>query len=129
MTTGPCDCIGDDGAAAKKAILATRDLARLVDESHFGVSIRQCGRCGQRFLTIFCERVDWVDSDDPQAWIAAPVSEDESAKLQAADVAGDEYAIVRVLPDVRRILYNDMPKGAPDTLTWMTRRLFIPGHD
>jgi hypothetical protein len=100
-----------------------------VDESHFGVSLRQCVACGQYFLTLFCERIDWADGDDPQTFMAVPVSREEAAKLQAANIAADEYAITRVLADPRRFLYHDMPKGAPDTLAWMTRRLFIPGHD
>ena len=129
MTTERCACLGEDGVAAKAAIRAADDIARLVDESHFGVSLRQCARCGQRFLTLFCERVDWVDSDDPQTWVAVPVSADEAEKLQHANVAADEDAILRIVASERQFLYNDMPKGAPATLKWMTRQLFIPGHD
>jgi hypothetical protein len=129
MTSERCDCLGDDCVAAKEAIRTARQVARLVDDSHFGVSIRRCGECGQHFLTLFCERVDWADGDDPQTWVAVPVSKDEAAKLQAVDIAADEYAILRIVTDDRRFLYHDMPKGARDTLTWMTRRLYIPGHD
>jgi len=115
--------------AAKEAIRAARYVVELVDESHFGVSIRQCVQCGQHFLSMFCERVDWVDGDDPQVWVAAPVTEDEAAKLRAADVAADEMAILRIIGNDRRFLFHDMPKGGPDRLEWITRRLFIPAHD
>ena len=129
MITERCACLAEEGVAAKAAIRAADDIARLVDESHFGASIRQCAQCGQHFLTLFCERVDWVDSDDPQTWVAVPVSADEAEELQHANVAADEDTILRILASERRFLYHDMPKGASDTLKWMTRRPFIPPHD
>ena len=129
MTSEQCICLGDDCVAAKEALRAAQHTIELVDESHFGVSIERCVRCGQHFLTLFCEMVDWADSDDPQVWVAVPVSEDEVEKLRTADVAADENAILKIIANDRRFLLHDMPKGAPDKLAWMTRRLFIPGHD
>jgi hypothetical protein len=129
MASTACVCLGDDGAAAKDAIRTARGIARLADESHFGVSLRQCAACGQHFLTLFCERVDWVDGDDPQTWVAIPVSGEEAEKLRSANVAADEYAILDIVATERRFLINDMPKGAPSTLAWVTRRPYIPAHD
>lgn len=131
MTSEPCPCLGDDSLAAREAIRKTKRIAELVDESHFGVSIARCVRCGQHFLSLFCERVDWADSDDPQTVVAVPVSEDEVQRLQnqSANIAADENIILEIVAGERRILYHDMPKGAPETLAWMTRLLFIPGHD
>lgn len=129
MTSEPCICIADDGLAAKAAIRKARHVVTLVDESHFMASILQCVRCGQRFLTLFCEQVDWADSDDPQTWLAVPVSEEEARMLQAANVAADEDAILAIVANDRRFLYHDMPKGEADRLEWKTRPLFIPGHD
>jgi hypothetical protein len=60
------DTFGDDCLAAKEAIRKAQHIAGLVDESHFIVSIRRCVRCGQHFLIMFCERIDWADGDDPQ---------------------------------------------------------------
>jgi len=101
----------------------------LVDESHFGASILRCVRCGQHFLSLFCERVDWADSDDPQTTVAVPVSADEVRRLRTANVVADENAILEIVANERRFLYHDMPKGAAETLAWKTRLLFIPGHD
>lgn len=101
----------------------------LVEESHFGVSILRCVRCGQHFLSLFCERVDWADSDDPQTTVAVPVSEDEVQRLRTANVAANENVILEIVANERRFLYHDMPKGEPETLAWKTRTLFIPGHD
>ena len=74
MTSDPCICLGDDSAAALEAIRKTKHIAMPVDESHFIVSIRCCVTCGQHFLSLFCERVDWADGDDPQTRVAIPVS-------------------------------------------------------
>ena len=125
----PCACLGEDGLAARNAIRKARPIVELVDESHFMVSIRQCVLCRQHFLTMFCERIDWADGDDPQSWLAVPVSEHEMRRLQAADIAADENAILTVIANERRFLYHDMPKGAVDSLMWKVRPLFIPGHD
>ena len=129
MTSDPCICVGDDSLAARQAIRKAKHIAELVDESHFGVSIRRCALCGQHFLHLFCERVDWADSDDPQTVVAVPVSEDEVQRLQTANVTADENIILEIVANERRFLYHDMPKGAAETLAWKTRTLFIPGHD
>lgn len=78
---------------------------------------------------MFCERVDWVDSDDPQSWLAVLINEDEARQLRAANIAADENILFRILTGERRFLYRNMPKGEPETLEWKTRPLFIPGHD
>ena len=129
MTSDPCICLGDDCLAARDAIRKAQQIVMLVDESHFGVSILRCPRCGQQFLSLFCERVDWADGDDPQTRVVVPVSEDEATRLQVANVAADENAIPEIVANERRFLYHDMPQGAAETLAWKTRLLFIPGHD
>ena len=125
----PCICLGDDCLAARDALRKAEHVVMLVDESHFGVSILRCVRCGQRFLSLFCERVDWAGSDDPQTRVVVPVSENEAARLQVENVAADENAILDIVGNERRFLYHDMPKGAAETLAWKTGLLSIPGHD
>lgn len=129
MTSDRCICLGDDSLAAREAIRKAEHIVMLVEESHFGVSILRCVRCGQHFLSLFCERVDWADSDDPQTTVAVPVSEDEVQRLRTANVAANENVILEIVANERRFLYHDMPKGEPETLAWKTRTLFIPGHD
>ena len=129
MTSDPCICVGDDSFAARDAIRKADHVARLVDESHFGVSILQCAHCGQHFLSLFCERVDWADGDDPQTTVVIPVDEDEVQRLATANVAADENVILRILANERRFLYHDMPKRAAEILAWRNRTPFIPGHD
>ena len=129
MTAGECICRGSDCLAAKEAIQKGRFIVELIDESHFGASIKRCEVCAQSFLTMFCEYVDWADGDDPQRWLAVPVTEDEVRRLRTANVAADENAILGIVTDERRFLFHDMPKGTSATLTWMTRVPYIPGHD
>jgi len=102
MTSDPCICVGDDSFAAREAIRKADHVARLVDESHFGVSILRCAHCGQHFLSLFCERVDWADGDDPQTTVVIPVDEDEVQRLATANVAADENVILRILANERR---------------------------
>jgi len=129
MTSGQCACAADDPVSAKAAIRKAGHLARLVDESHFGVSISRCVYCSQHYLTLFCERVDWAEGDDPQTWVAVPVSEAEAQRLRTTNIAADENAIVEIVSNDRRLLYHDMPKGAAETLVWKIGPLFVPGHD
>ncbi|MBI3916137.1 MAG: hypothetical protein HY322_03925 [Betaproteobacteria bacterium] len=129
MTSDRCICLGDDCLAAREAIRKAEHIVGLVDESHFIVSILRCVGCGQHFLSLFCERVDWADGDDPQTRVVVPVSADEVQRLKTANVAADENAILEIVANERRFLYHDMPKGAAETLAWKTRTLFIPGHD
>ena len=129
LTFDRCICIGDDGLAAREAIRKAQHIAELVGESHFGVSILRCVRCGQHFLSMFCERVDWADGDDPQTRVVVPIGEDEARGLQTANIAADENIILEIVANERRFLCHDMPKGAAETLAWKTRPLFIPGHD
>ena len=129
MTSNQCICLGDDSLAAREAIRKAKHIVELVDESHFVVSILRCIRCGQHFLSLFCERVDWADSDDPQTRVVVPVSADEVQRLQTANIAADENVILEIVANERRFLYHDMPKGAAETVEWKTRPLFIPGHD
>ncbi|MGH7132509.1 MAG: hypothetical protein ACREJO_11240 [Phycisphaerales bacterium] len=124
-----CPCVSDDPAVAKEALRKAAATDTLVDESHFRVTIRRCPLCGQHFLHIFCERVDWADGDDPQAWITAPITEGETHTLRATNIAADEDYLLRALPGTRRFLHRDAPKGSPETLVWLHDTLFIPAHD
>lgn len=129
VTTCCCQC--DECGLAAAAIRRAERIAQLVDDSHFIVSIAQCRvpGCGQRHITMFCECVDWADSDDPQSWVAAPISEAEAAQLQSTDVAADENRILAILSTPRRFLFRNMPKSAPETIEWKHGPVFIPGHD
>lgn len=107
-------------ASAEAAWEASRSLVQgqeLIDDSHLGVMIRSCPRCGQRFAAVFLEHIDWQGGDDAQYWTLMPITEAESAELVAMNKAA---AIARLngLPSQRRCLQRDHPTGGPDQLSW-----------
>ncbi len=68
---GCAHCGGADAVAAYAASQVTRETT-VIAESHLGVHIAVCA-CGQRHVTIFTERIDWVGGEDDQNWVAAAV--------------------------------------------------------
>ncbi|MDY6812916.1 MAG: hypothetical protein SV108_04430 [Pseudomonadota bacterium] len=114
-----------DADAAWKAMLELRIALRLIDESHFTVKLRTCERCGQGFVTVFTETIDWQGGDDPQRWSVTPVTPDESIALQGA---GGLMAMLHKLAPERRSLCHDSPKGEPPRNFW-TQGIVIGPHD
>jgi hypothetical protein len=120
-------CFGGSAGEAAAAIGGLRMDARLVDESHFSVSLRACAGCGQRFVQLFSERVDWVNGEDPQTIVVIPITPGESERLRGrGDVTEDELA---ALATGRRRLEIDHPSDGPRTVEWRSGPLVIPPHD
>lgn len=126
---GDCPCVGESAGAALEAIRTGEHAGTLIDESHFIVSLRRCKACGRGFLRAFCERVDWADGDDPQAWVYIPLDDDERERLVplAAGVGEDDLRSLVSRP--RRFLREDSPKGGPRTAAWVTGIPYFPAHD
>ncbi|MBI5210107.1 MAG: hypothetical protein HY927_09065 [Elusimicrobia bacterium] len=76
-------CFGGDAQAAWENRQRLSEIATLVDESHFDLRLVACPDCGQRFLWVFTELIDWQEGDDSQAWCLLPLTEPECARLQA----------------------------------------------
>lgn len=115
---------------AEEAWNAVRDLgiyARLVDESHFNILLRRCSACGQQFVSVFAETVDWSDGEDPQAWTVLPISEQEAASLQAATEQDVISGVYSRWPD-RCSLCFDHPKNEEATIVW-SRGIRARPHD
>jgi len=105
-----CPCVGTVPTAAKEAILRGKAVASLVDHSHFWVDVRRCECCGQRFLTVFHEIVDWDNGDDDHTWLAVPVTGAEVRRLETlghpvseGDISAVEWS--------RRYLMDSVPSG------------------
>ena len=88
----------------------TRARDELIDDSHFGVSIRRCSTCRQRFVHVFTEFVDWADGDDPQYGDLLPVTDAEAAGLAAQGGSVDLRAL-EALGATRRRLVMSFPRG------------------
>jgi hypothetical protein len=122
---GCARCAGDDAAVAWQA---TRARERsLVQESHFGVHVARCA-CGQRFVEVFLERIDWVHGDDDQTWLLAPIGDDDVARLLAAD----EADVPRVATDAardRRFVVRGWTKDGAVACWWRDGGFAIGPHD
>ena len=134
-----CGAVNDDGigcaacfggsandARAARDRLECRD--RLVDESHFGVSIRACRACGQRFVHVFSEAIDWTGGNDPQSWLLIPVSAEEVDGLRDLDEVAIERAIVALSPK-RRCLDEYWPPHGDSSVRWCAGPCLIMPHD
>jgi len=116
-------------AKADDAHLASSELfmgPRLIDESHCAVSLRTCGHCQQAYLTVFTERIDWLEGDDPQFVSRIPLTYREAAEL-AAHGAISESSVGRIGVG-RKCLRHDAPARAPASTYWGTG-ISVGPHD
>ena len=120
-------CFQADAEAMDKARVKFARIARLVDESHFDISILACPACGQHWVSIFTEWIDWQDGDDPQYISELPVTEKESKMLIAGGKEIEKK--VELLGRKRRHLRVDHPKGGPRRIGWSDFALLIGPHD
>jgi hypothetical protein len=102
-------------------------VARLVDESHYTVSIRVCPSCGQDFLRVFTERIDWAGGEDPQRITVLPITHEEAAAFVAAGDDVNEVELSRMGVQ-RRFLEFDWPSGQPMHSRYTTGPL-VARHD
>lgn len=97
-------CIPDEPHHAVQ--LGLIEIARLIDDSHFTLKIRACGQCGQRFVWVFTEQIDWDKGTDRQCWTVLPITGDEAESMIAGGEAVDLDAIQR-MGQTRRFLRDD----------------------
>jgi hypothetical protein len=122
-------CFGEDAELAWASYRRLRTDAAVVDESHFLVRLRSCPECGQRFLWIFTEFVDWENGEDAQYRQIVPVTKAEADAIARQGAAVD-LAYLGSLGRGRRYLKVDWPSAQPKaTAGWATGEfLIIPGH-
>jgi hypothetical protein len=128
-TVGCGACYGEDAQAAwgyyARGLTTERSL---VEESHLIVRLRRCGACGQPFVWIFTESVDWHGGEDPQYHRVVPVRPDEAAALTRQGERVDPGRL-GALGRGRRHLRTDWPSDAPRmTIYWATGG-FLVEHD
>ncbi|MCL4745036.1 MAG: hypothetical protein KJZ83_06435 [Burkholderiaceae bacterium] len=124
---GCASCWPESPDEAWMARASLSQKAELIDESHFHVMILACIKCGQRFLSVFTETIDWTDGDDPQHWALMPVTDEESREL-IEPKAPLEEAHLSALGQRRRSLRHDHPKGAASRSYW-SRGFTVRYHD
>jgi hypothetical protein len=103
-------------------------VARIADESHFIVTIGRCSSCGQNYASVFCETVDWLDSDDPQYKLLIPLTATEVGTLSEADEDDVTAELESLSP--RRYLFSGRDKGEKDwSRSWARGPIRVPRHD
>lgn len=110
-------CWPADANSAWEARSTLTRVAELIDESHFHVMILACPRCGQHFVSVFTETIDWADGDDPQYWTLLPITAAESADLVQQRESVSE-SMLNALGPGRRALRLDHPKGSSQRVFW-----------
>ena len=116
-STGCRRCYGDDAHTVwdyyEDGLVVEREL---VGEPHFIVQLRRCDECGQKFVWIFSESVDWEGGEDAQRRSIVPLADGEAESLD-----------VRALPalgDGRRYLETWWPTDTRDQkVGWTTSAL------
>ncbi|HSR14003.1 MAG TPA: hypothetical protein VLS90_21320 [Thermodesulfobacteriota bacterium] len=103
--------------AAWKARKGLTYTTELIDESHYYVAILACPQCGQQFLSVFTEIIDWARGEDPQYWTVLPITQSEAAELKHRGDKLTENEIDSLGPD-RRSLCRDFPSGGDIRVFW-----------
>jgi hypothetical protein len=86
----------------------------LADDSHFIVQLRRCAECGQRYLWVFTEFVDYDKGEDAQYRQVVPVTVAEAASITGRGPGVDLAAYLGSLGGDRRYLRIDWPSDQPE---------------
>src|SRR5206468_1624651 len=100
-----------------------RRVKKVYFDHHFDVALSRCGACGQVFVDIFDEIVDWEGGDDAMDVWLVPVA---PAEVQAIRHMKDlDLTYLKSLGEGRRHMWWDRPTGGPAHAGWSRRRLVI----
>jgi hypothetical protein len=127
---GCAACYGEDADAVAAAHEAGGLMweRSIVDDVHFLVSLRRCGVCGQTFVSIFTEFIDWSGGDDAQYRDVVPVTAAEAATI-VGQGEGVDLAFLGALGTDRRRLSSDCLTDNPPHARWATGPFWVrPGH-
>jgi hypothetical protein len=117
MTFGCEQCYGEDASAVMEwCIKNLETVRRVVTDSHFGVSVRVCPGCEQRFVAIFTEFVDWAGGDDAQYFDIVPVTPVEVAWIEQA--GRSLTTELGRLGHGRKHVASDWPTGGSKRVYW-----------
>lgn len=127
MSQFGCDqCWSSEAARAWDTVTSVPIKERLINESHFIVSIRKCPCCLQHFLQITTETVDWQDGQDPIYRTVIPIDDEEQAELVGkASLAERDLELIGV---GRQSLQYDGPKGKEPSIYW-SAGVIVGHHD
>lgn len=110
-------CWGGDAQSAVPKLNSLPHGGLLVDDLHLIIGKRSCADCGQLFVTVFTETIDWVDGEDPQHRSYMPVSGAELAEVAKLDES-DMHSALLEIGRSRRTLEWDNPKSGIKKMHW-----------
>lgn len=114
---GCTQCLPADADEAWEVFQKSEIDTRLIDESHFIVLLRACVSCGQYFVSVFTETIDWEHGEDPCFRTVLPITEQETATLKSADAQNVE-SILYNLDSNRQSLCRDWPRDSAARNFW-----------
>jgi hypothetical protein len=81
------------------------------------VALKTCPTCGQQFVAIFTEFVNWAAGGDNQYYEVVPVTPDEAAEIVRA---GEDITMAHLngLGKTRRHLYDCKLPGRERQILW-----------
>jgi hypothetical protein len=124
----PCPkCLGAEPTEAKARLLKEPREVIIADD-HFSMSLRTCSQCGQSFLCVFSELVDWSNGDDSQAQHYIPISAEEAAAFRVAGEQGAEKLLHNTKLE-RMHLLSTYPRGKDLSVEWRDGIVFLLPHD
>jgi hypothetical protein len=124
---GCATCMPDSATAAWQAKDALEHLQMPVDDSHFIVNLCRCTKCGQHFVTVFTEMIDWYEGDDAQHRVLLPIDPAEYRALASLGQAITSQ-VLEMLGPTRRSLHMDHPTGGSKKFYWSTGLRVGPHH-
>lgn len=108
-------CWPNSAQAAWEFCVRLKEHRIFIDKSHLRVTVRQCPQCGQSFLYVFIETVDWVNGEDPQYRSLLPLTEDELRAFIESEFTESTLQGLRV---PRCCLQRDLPDSDPPRVYW-----------
>jgi chorismate-pyruvate lyase len=124
---GCATCWPDDALTASTWTPAGNAAETLVDDSHFMVHLAQCDLCGQRYVSIFCETIDWAHGNDPQTSIRFAVTDQHAGELRTCDDRSIGRALARIGSTTRRI-EAWWPSNGSTSPHWAEGPFRLPPH-
>ena len=113
-------CYSTDANTAFELVLKTRVNNNLISESHLSVRLRKCKHCGQQYLVIFNEKIDWEHGEDPQHWKVLPISIDESKLILSSEKRNEQdlFQTIELIAIGRTTLNMEWPKKQNQRVSW-----------
>lgn len=121
-------CNAEDPEAAYAALSDSPRIDALISRAHFDIELLRCESCGQPWVYVYAEFVNFAGDEDPDYRDYVPISEEELRELTSLEDRSYDAITTRVksLAEGRTRLQADWPVGADGLRPrWTTEALVI----